>query len=163
MKLSTSRFAHGSSDSYRLIEDMTLISIPRAKNRTTSSVGTPFDSTSSTSRPNPRRTTSRRSSAVLRSFVAAFTARKLALTHNACQALRDPVEIGVGQSRVERQRQRALEGLVGPRERPLVGVRREAVERVGADLRLDSLRAQLVENVVAPLHLDHVGLPAVAV
>src|SRR5262249_15834002 len=49
--------AHGSSPPSTPIEAMTLISIPAAKNRIARSGSAPFDSTRSTSRPNPRRTT----------------------------------------------------------------------------------------------------------
>src|SRR5436190_11358661 len=78
-------------------------------------------------------TASRRSSAVLRSATCAFTACKLSLTHNLCQGLRDPVEIGVRKAGMERQRERPLVDVIGPGEGALVGVRREAVQRVGAD------------------------------
>src|SRR5581483_1693774 len=79
------------------------------------------------------------------------------------ERLRDPVEVAIREPRVERQRQRPLEAPVGAGERALVAVDREPVERVGADLALDPLRAQLRHHLVATLDLDHVGLPAVAV
>src|ERR1700737_4786583 len=84
---------------------------------------------------------SRRSPAVFRTVTSAFMVSKLSLTHNACQGLLDPVQVRFGEPRVERQRQRSLVRVIGPGERALVGVRREAVQRIGADLRLDVLRA----------------------
>src|ERR1700680_2666817 len=84
---------------------------------------------------------SRRSPAVFRTVASAFTVCKLSLTHYACQGLRDPIQVRFGEPQVERQCQRSLVGVVGPGERALVGVRRQAVERIRADLRLDALRA----------------------
>ena len=46
---------------------------------------------------------------VFLSCLRAITRSKLSLTHNRCQGLRDPVELGVGQPGVQRQRERALE------------------------------------------------------
>ena len=40
------------------------------------------------------------------------------MTHKLVKCLRDAVEIGLGEPRVERQRERALEGALGARERP---------------------------------------------
>src|SRR5262249_37577165 len=54
------------------------------------------------------RTCSRRSSADFLSVVTAMRS-KLSLTHNLVKGLRDEVELGVGEPRVERQRQRPLE------------------------------------------------------
>ena len=64
---------------------------------------------------------------------------------------------------MERKRERALEGGVRSRERPLIGVRREAMERVRADLRLDALLPQAAQRLVAALELDDVCLPPVRV
>src|SRR5262245_46472541 len=85
------------------------------------------------------RTAWRRSSAVFLGLSTAMTRCKLSLTHNCCQGLRDPVELRVGQPRVQRQRERPLEAAVRPGEAPLVAVGREPVQRVGADLALDPL------------------------
>src|SRR5262245_24249295 len=93
------------------------------------------------------RTASRRSSAVFRSVVAGFTRSKLSLTYYSCQGLGDTVEVRVGEPRVERKGQGAFEDAVCARERPLIRVGREAVERVRADLRLDSLRPQRPQHV----------------
>ena len=64
---------------------------------------------------------------------------------------------------MERQRERALEDARGARERALVAVGAELLQRVRADLRLDPLGAQLGEDAVAVVDLDDVGLPAVHV
>ncbi len=85
------------------------------------------------------------------------------MTHKLVKSLRDPVLLGLGQPLVQRERERAFEGRIGARERALVAVGAEAVERVGADLALDALRPQLGHHLVAPVELDHVGLPAVHV
>ena len=85
------------------------------------------------------------------------------MTHKLVKGLGDPIELGLGEARVERQRQRALEGALGAREEPLVAVRREQVQRERADLRLDPLRAQRGEHLVAAVDLDDVRLPAVDV
>src|SRR5437868_5567401 len=106
-------------------------------------------------------TVSRRSSAVFRSVVAGFMRCKLSLTYNACQALGDPVQLGLGQPRVKRQRQRPFEAAVGARERPLVGIGAETVQRIRADLRLDPRLAQRGERLVSPVERDDVRLPAV--
>jgi hypothetical protein len=47
--------------------------------------------------------------AVFRSVATVITRCKLSLTHNRCQGLRDAIELGVGQPRVQRQRERPLE------------------------------------------------------
>ena len=65
--------------------------------------------------------------------------------------------------RRERQRERAREGAVGAGERRPGRGRREAVERVRPDLRLDPLGPQRSERLVAAVELDDVRLPAVAV
>src|SRR5918994_6007522 len=64
---------------------------------------------------------------------------------------------------MEWQRQRALVRRVCAGERPLVAIRRESVQRVRADLRLDPLLAERAQRVVAPVELDDVRLPPVHV
>src|SRR5439155_22455551 len=79
------------------------------------------------------------------------------------EGLRDPVGLGVGDARVDPKRERALEGLVGTRERTLVSVRGQPVERIRADVRLDSRSTKGREHLVAAVDPDYIGLPAVAV
>ncbi len=57
----------------------------------------------------------------------------------SCERLGDPVELGFGQARVERQREGSLEGAISARERALVTVWLQTVHRERADLRLDLL------------------------
>ena len=64
---------------------------------------------------------------------------------------------------MERQSQRALEDATRARELALVAIGTEERQRVGADLRLDPLGAQLGEHPVAIVDLEDVGLPAVDV
>src|SRR4051812_46268602 len=59
------------------------------------------------------RTSSLRSSADLR--IAVLTRCKLSLTHNCGQGLDDAVELRIGEPRVQRERQAALEARVRPR------------------------------------------------
>jgi hypothetical protein len=64
---------------------------------------------------------------------------------------------------VEGERERALEDAGRAGEVARVPVGAEEVQGIGADLRLDPLRPQPVEDAVAVVDLDHVGLPAVDV
>ncbi len=64
---------------------------------------------------------------------------------------------------MERQCERVLVGVLGAGEEALVGVGLQERQREGADLRLDPLRPQPRQDIVATLDLDHVGLPAVDV
>src|SRR5581483_6411724 len=91
---------------------------------------------------------SRRSAALFRSPVVA-TGWKLALTHNSCQDARDPVELPVRQSRVERERERALVAGVGAGERARPAVRGKPVERVRPDLALDLRLPQRSDGLVS--------------
>src|SRR5712691_2822463 len=108
------------------------------------------------------RTASRRSSAVLRSVVT-ITACKLLLTYDAVKGHADPVDLRLAEPVVQGKREGPLEAGLGTRERPLVAVRAEPMERVGADLRFDFPRAQRREHLVATVDLDDVRLPAVLV
>src|SRR2546423_12598744 len=106
-------------------------------------------------------TVSRRSSA-LRLVVVAMSAM-LVTSHYLVKRRRNALDVVRAEAGVERQRQRTLVAAIRARERPLVAVGPEPVERVGADLRLDPLPAQRLERLVAPVELHHVGLPAVPV
>src|SRR5712691_324955 len=108
------------------------------------------------------RTASRRSSAVLRSVVT-ITACKLLLTYEAVKGHADPVDLGFAKPVVQGEREGPLEAGLGTREGPLVAVRAEPMERVGADLRLDSPLAQRPQHLVTTVDLDNVRLPAVLV
>src|SRR5919206_2524625 len=83
------------------------------------------------------RTASRRSAALC--LVAVAMARRLVVTHYLVKYFGDAIEILLAEAGVEGQRERALVAAVGAGERPLVAVRAEPVQRVGADLRLDPL------------------------
>src|SRR5262249_6713051 len=88
---------------------------------------------------------------------------RLVMTHKFVKCLSYPVELRVGEARMEREGEGPLEGRVRPRERARAAVGAEAVEGVGADLALDALRAERPHHAIAVVELDHVGLPAVAV
>src|SRR5438105_5585708 len=107
------------------------------------------------------RTASRRTSALCRVVVAMRA--MLVVTHylvkDGCHAL----DVALRDARVERQCERPLVATVGARERPLVAIRGEPVQRVGADLGLDPFLPERLERVVAPVELDDERLPAVAV
>src|SRR2546423_4145574 len=107
-------------------------------------------------------TASRRSSALCLVIVA-IRREMLVITHYLVKHRRHALDVVRAEACVERQRQRALVATVGAGERPLVAVRPEPVQRVGADLRLDRLGAQRLERLVPPVELHHVGLPAVPV
>src|SRR4051812_47572871 len=108
-------------------------------------------------------TASRRSAAVMRVVVISGTRWRLVMTHKLVKSLRDPVLLGLGEPLVQGQGEAVLERGVGARERALVAVGAEAVERVRADLALDALRAQAGHHLITAVDLDHVGLPAVHV
>src|SRR5262249_20625959 len=108
--------------------------------RATSSVEEPGGPFSAKNPSAASRISSRRSSFVFRPVVT--IAGKLVMTHYFVKCLRDPVEIGVREAGVERQREGALEDPGGTGEVALVAVGAEQLQRVGADLRLDSFRAQ---------------------
>src|SRR5581483_4736783 len=116
--------------------------------RAMSSVDAPWRPLSANSTRAASRISSRRSSFVFRS-VTSTMCWMLVTTHNLVKRLGHDVEIGLGEPRVERQGERALEHPGRPREVALVAVGAEQVERVGADLRLDPLAAQLGEHAVA--------------
>src|SRR5919204_3657744 len=80
-----------------------------------------------------------------------------------CQDPADPLDLLLGRRRREGQGERALEGAIGARERPLLPVGLESVQRPGADLRLDPGAAQGCDRLVTAVDLDDVGLPAVPV
>src|SRR5689334_20899331 len=101
--------------------------------RAMSSVDVPSKPAAANSSSAASSTSLRRSSAVRRTAMSG----KLVATHYLVKRLRDPVELGVGQPGVERQRERPLEGRVGAGELALVAVRAEPVERVRPDLALD--------------------------
>src|SRR5438445_11100952 len=105
---------------------------------------------------------SRRTSLLFRSVVIDMGDRLVA-THYLVKYLRDPIEIRVGEPRVERQGERPLEDARGARKVALLAVGTEPLERIRADLRLDPLRAELLEDPVPVVDLDHVCLPAVNV
>src|SRR6266498_3892566 len=71
----------------------------------------------------------------------------------------NPVELRLGETVVEGQRQRPRVGGVGTGKGALVGVGGETVQRVSADLGLDPLLAERGQHVVATVDLDDVGLP----
>src|SRR3954451_119193 len=111
--------------------------------RAMSSVEVPTYPPSANSMSAASSTVSRRSAALMRVVVIGGTRGRLVMTHKLVKSLRDPVLLGLGQTLVQRQRQRALERRIGTREGALVAVGAEAVERVRADLALDALRSQL--------------------
>src|SRR5262245_24879992 len=98
------------------------------------------------------RISSRRSAWVFL-VTADIVRRMLVMTHKFVKRLRDPVELALGQPRVERERQGVLVGMFGPGEEPLVAVGAEQRQGIGADLRLDPLRPERGEDVVAALDL----------
>src|SRR5438270_735460 len=111
---------------------MTLISMPVAKKRLTRAGPSPETrSTYVTRSPYPFRT-----SALCRVVVAMRT--MLVVTHYLVKHGRHPLDVALRDARVERQCERPLVAAVGGRERPLVAVRGESVQRVGADLGLDA-------------------------
>src|SRR5581483_7814680 len=85
------------------------------------------------------------------------------ITHNLAKSLCDPVELALPERRVERQRERVLERVLGAREDALPAVRPQPMERVGADLSLDPLGTERGQHPVPALDLDHVRLPTVHV
>src|SRR2546423_2796722 len=106
-------------------------------------------------------TSARRSSALC--LVVLAIANRLVATHYLVKHLADAADVLLRQARVERQGEGALVAAVGPRERALVAVGGQPVQRVGADLRLDSLLPQRLERLVPAVELDDVRLPAVPV
>src|SRR3954452_18866382 len=131
--------------------------------RAMSSVDVPTYPPSANSTSAASSTVSRRSAALMRVVVISGTRRRLVMTHKLVKSLPDPVLLGLGQPLVQRERERALERRIGAGERPLVAVGAEAMEPVRADLALDALCPELRHHLVAPVELDHVGLPAVHV
>src|SRR4051812_39522793 len=99
-------------------------------------------------------TWARRSSADFLSAVAGVTRCKLSLTYKCCQGLRNAIELGIGELCVERQCERPLEAGVRAGEGALIAVGRQAMQRVGADLALDPLRAELCHDAVTVVELD---------
>src|SRR5919201_6476518 len=108
------------------------------------------------------RTASRRSSALCL-VVVVIDGGMLVTTHYLVKHLGHTLHVIGAEAGVERQRERPLVTAVGAGERPLVAVGAEPVQRVRADLRLDPLASQRLERFVAPIELDHEGLPPVAV
>src|SRR5207249_2334529 len=106
-------------------------------------------------------TSARRSSALC--LVALAMATRLVATHYLVKHLGDTADVLLCQTRVERQREGALVAAVGSRERALVAIGGQPMQRVGADLRLDTLLPQRLERLVPAVELDDVRLPAVAV
>src|SRR5438045_5766634 len=127
--------------------------------RAMSSVEVPTYPPSANSTSAASSTVSRRSAALMRVVVISGTRRRLVMTHKLVKSLRDPILLGLGQPLVQGQGERTLERRVGARERALVAVGAEPVERVRADLALDALRAQVGHHLVAAVDLDHVRLP----
>src|SRR6476620_4394091 len=127
--------------------------------RATSSVDEPCRPCSANTASAASRISSRRSSFDFRSVVTMWS--RLVMTHYLVKRLRHPVEIALGEPRVEGERERPLEDALGAGEGALVAVGAEHVQRVGPDLRLDPLLPQGGEHTVAVVELDHVGLPAV--
>src|SRR5262245_8501578 len=107
--------------------------------RATSSVEEPWSPFSAKTASAASRISSRRSSFVFRPVVT--MPDKLVMTHYFVKCLGDPIEIGLREARVERQRERALEDPGGAGKVSLVSVGAEQVQRIGADLHLDSLSA----------------------
>src|SRR2546422_7257932 len=130
--------------------------------RAMSSVEVPAQPRSANSICAASRMASRRSAAESRVAVGLIAGR-LVMTHKFVKPLRDAVELGLGETRVKRQGERALVDRVGSRKRPLVAEGAEPVQRVSADLALDPLCPQFLHHLVAPVDLAHVRLPAVAV
>ena len=126
------------------------------------------DSPARRTRASPRRARPRRRSSAVCLTCAVFMVVSDNSLRSSCQAKRASASATRStsasvNSRVERQRQRPLERRVGARERALLAVGRQPVQRVRADLRLDPLRAQPGERLVAAVEPDDVGLPAVPV
>src|SRR2546423_11736699 len=113
--------------------------------RATSSVEDPSRPCSANTASAASRISSRRSSFDFRSPVVTME-RRLVTTHYLVKCPCYPVQIAFREPGVERQRQRALEDARGAGEIALLPVGAEQVERVGADLGLDSLGAQLGEQ-----------------
>src|SRR3954447_10796742 len=129
--------------------------------RATSSVEEPCRPSSAKTANAASRISSRRCSFVFRSVVT--TAVMLVMTHYIVKSLRHPVEIVVGEPGVEGQGERPLEDPLRPGEGALVAVGPEQVQRIGADLDLDSPLPERRQHPVPIVDLDHVGLPAVHV
>src|SRR5712691_378263 len=127
-----------------------------------STVDPPWSPRSANSTIAASRISSRRSSALFRSLWTTMGVM-LVTTYKLVKCPCHLVEIALREPRGEREREGPLEGAIGARERALLAEGTEAVERVGADLRLDPLRSQRPEDLVAPLDLDDVGLPPVDV
>src|SRR5207253_3798146 len=94
--------------------------------RAMSSVEVPAQPRSANSISAASRIASRRSAADRRVLVELITLR-LVMTHKLVKCLRDAVELGLREPRVERQRQRALVDRVGARKGPLLAVGAEPV------------------------------------
>src|SRR5690242_17085883 len=127
--------------------------------RAMSSVDVPSKPAAANSSSAASSTSLLRSSAVSRTAMA----DKLVATHYLVKCFRHPVELALREPGVERQRERPLERRVRARERALVAVGAEPVERVRPDLALHARGAELGHDVVAVVELDDVRLPAVAV
>src|SRR5271154_2319583 len=123
--------------------------------RAISSVDAPARPRSANSTRAASRISSRRSSFVFRSLTTMGV--RLVTTHKLVKGLRHPVEIALREPGVEGQGKRAVEGMLGARERARVPVGPEERECVGADLRLDPLSAERGQDLVAALDLDYVG------
>src|SRR5690348_5686593 len=119
--------------------------------RAISSVEAPWSPCSANTGRAASRISSRRSSFDFRTVTT--MADRLVTTYKLVKRCRHPVELALGEPRVEGQRERALEDARGAGEVTLVAVGAEQVQGVGADLRLDPLCAQLLQDAVAAVHL----------
>src|SRR6266545_6793751 len=127
-----------------------------------SSVDAPWRPRSANSARAASRISSRRSSALFRCGCTTM-AGMLVTSHKLVKRLRHVVQIALPEPRMERQRQRTLERAVRAGERTKAAVGAQAVQCVGADLRLDTLGTQALQHLVAIVDLDDVCLPPVHV